>query len=92
MKAEYFNRVVFPEATRRHGALPLVPLAQPLFSQSRRCRRRSLTLCRAWPCSGSTIDKEVALIDMEGMGMAFFRVVPAFKALNKVGAHFFPVR
>lgn len=67
------------------GFPPLIP--PPPF-----CRLPHRTTPPRPAIAGQTIDKEIALIDMEGMGMSFFKVVPAFKALNKVGAHFFPVR
>ena len=42
--------------------------------------------------AGKTIDKEIALIDVGGMGLSFLRVVQVFKAINKVAARFFPAR
>ena len=42
--------------------------------------------------AGNVIDKEIALIDVGGMGISFMRVMSAFKTINKVASRFFPVR
>ena len=86
VKCEFHHRVLFPEASQR-GADPAA-----------RCTRRTqcgsaLQAALPWHLAGGrTIDKEIALIDVGGVSLSFLRILPAFKAINKIGATFFPAR